>query len=332
MAKISVIIPVYRVEGQIAECIRSICRQSLPPYEIILVDDATDDGSMAVAGKVLAEFPSQRALLLHHDRNRGISAARNTGLDAATGDYVLFADSDDELMPDALERLSAPLSQKDWDVVVGNYIVRGTDRKFPLLLGEEGPIEGNSAVRKAYWRRLWYAMAWNKLFRMDYIRSSGLRFEEGVVHEDELWSVATAFTASSLYIVRADTYVYKIRPGSFVTSEHYEERLQGWEKILQCCRQYVRDLHQETERISNRLLQRLFLLAVEVALPYGEEAFRQNYFRMRAALPDGRWKFLLASRGHWSDIRRDLHWVLPEEAAARRFIRRYNRRYRKPKR
>ena len=103
---ISIIVPIYNVEEFIAECLQSVVAQTYRDYELILVDDCGTDGSMSVA----ARFASHPALegkmrILRHDRNRGLSAARNTGTAAAKGKYVLFLDSDDILAPDCLQLL-----------------------------------------------------------------------------------------------------------------------------------------------------------------------------------------------------------------------------------
>ena len=325
MTKVSVIIPVYRVESQIADCIRSVCSQSRPPYEIILVDDATDDGSMAAADRVLAEFPAQRVLRQVHPENRGISAARNTGMDAATGDYFLFVDSDDELAPDCLERLTAPLSQKAWDMVIGDYTVSGKDLGFPPLEGAEGPVEGNPAIRLDYLRGRWYVMVWNKLLRAEYVRSAGLRFAEGLPYEDNIMSLDIALTAGSMYIVKGPTYIYKIREGSLITGRKRQAMMEKWPAVLERCRRSIRERNAETDRTANSLLQWYFRLGVAEAAPLGREAILQQYHRLRAVFPDGRMRFLLASHGHWGGIRRDLHWILPARIAGIRFERRYFR-------
>ena len=103
---ISIIVPIYNVEEFIAECLQSVVAQTYRDYELILVDDCGTDGSMSVA----ARFASHPALegkmrILRHDRNRGLSAARNTGTAAAKGKYILFLDVDDSLSPEFLQFL-----------------------------------------------------------------------------------------------------------------------------------------------------------------------------------------------------------------------------------
>ena len=104
MLKISILTPVYGVEKYIEQCARSLFEQSYAPIEYIFVDDCTPDKSIGILQSLLKEYPerAQQVRIIHHDRNRGVGAARQTALMAATGDYLLFADSDDMLPEDAV--------------------------------------------------------------------------------------------------------------------------------------------------------------------------------------------------------------------------------------
>lgn len=95
--KISIIIPVYRVENYISRCCKSLFGMRFQDVEYLFVDDATPDGSIAVIESVLNEYPHRKAhvRLLTHSQNRGVACARNTGIEAATGEYIAFVDADD---------------------------------------------------------------------------------------------------------------------------------------------------------------------------------------------------------------------------------------------
>lgn len=101
---ISIIVPIYNVKDYVKDCIDSIQNQTYKDYEVILVDDCGRDDSVAIAENMLKEG-HVNYLILHHDHNRGLSAARNTGFAKAKGEYVLFVDSDDTLSLDCLENL-----------------------------------------------------------------------------------------------------------------------------------------------------------------------------------------------------------------------------------
>lgn len=219
---ISIIIPVYNVEQYIERCLDSVLNQTYRNIEVIIVDDCTPDRSMEKARQCIDKSPLSKDLqfiYLKHDHNRGLSAARNTGMDAATGEYIYFLDSDDEITPDCVERLSEPLKEELYDLVVGNIRTIGNDTLHDLLSLKlsDGEVLRKAAIQKTYHKQ-WNMMAQNKLYRTEFLRKEGLTFMEGLIHEDELWSLQIACTAHSLRAVANYTYLYYIRPGSITTS------------------------------------------------------------------------------------------------------------------
>ena len=216
--KISIIIPVYNVEPYVEDCLSSIATQTYKgEIECIIVNDCTPDNSCEVIERFMNGYSGDIDFkLVHHTRNRGLSAARNTGIDTATGDYIYFLDSDDEITPNAIELLVAPLEQHKYDFVIGDYTTIGSDIKFPPLYLEQGAIMSNTEISKQFLREQWYVMAVNKLCNLDYMRREKLYFKEGLTNEDELWSFQLAYTAQSMYVVKEKTYLYKVRETSIM--------------------------------------------------------------------------------------------------------------------
>lgn len=115
--RLSVIVPVYGVERYIARCAKSVLEQRYQDKEIIFVDDASPDNSMAVLQEVLEHFPEQHVTILRHSVNRGLAAARETGIEAATGEYIVSLDGDDYLAPNSLELLANEAQKTNADIV-----------------------------------------------------------------------------------------------------------------------------------------------------------------------------------------------------------------------
>lgn len=115
--RLSVIVPVYGVETYIARCAKSLLEQTYADKEIIFVDDASPDQSVAVLEEVLKDYPKESVTILHHAKNRGLAAARKTGLEAAKGEYVVSVDSDDYLEPEALTVLAAKAEETNADII-----------------------------------------------------------------------------------------------------------------------------------------------------------------------------------------------------------------------
>ena len=184
--RISVIIPIYNVRDHVRACIHSVAAQTLPAFEVILVDDGSTDGSGDAA--VEATNGDLRFRLISQD-NAGLGAARNTGLAAATGDFIAFVDSDDRLMPDYLLCLWETLEQtgSDWVAcAIQSCDADGTGSQHSAIHGQAS-ISLHIAPRR-YSFDSWsdvivhFPSAWNKLYRRSLIE--GLQFDEGTWFED----------------------------------------------------------------------------------------------------------------------------------------------------
>src|SRR5690606_21510641 len=123
---LSVLVPVYGVERWIRQCMESVLSQADDGVEILVLDDASPDGSMAIVHELQQRHPG-RIRVLEHPRNRGLSAARNSLMDAATGRYFWFLDSDDVLLPGAIERLRGVVAREAPDLVLCDFRVQRED-------------------------------------------------------------------------------------------------------------------------------------------------------------------------------------------------------------
>lgn len=123
MYKVSVITPVYNVERFIEKCARSLMEQTLDSIQYIFVDDYSKDNSISVLNDVISEYPDRKKdiIIVNHEKNRGLSATRNTGIALATGEYVIFCDSDDWVDSDMYEKLYTEAVKADNDVVCCDY-------------------------------------------------------------------------------------------------------------------------------------------------------------------------------------------------------------------
>lgn len=213
---ISVIIPVYNVAPFVENCLKSVVNQNFENLEIIIVDDCGSDESM----DIVRQFTSSHTgnfIFLKHEKNRGLSAARNTGVEHAKGDYVFFLDSDDELIENAIPTFVAYLQKYGGvDFLIGNYIVEGPFKYKPLL---SSPILlEKSEILKSYLSGDWYVMACGKLINRDFFVRNSLWFEVGRLHEDELFSFHLALSASKMVIVQSAVYKYIIHSTGSITA------------------------------------------------------------------------------------------------------------------
>lgn len=239
--KVSVVIPVYNVEPYMADCLRSVMRQTYAgPMECIVVDDCGKDRSVEVAAQLIAEYKGPIVFrILRHEQNRGLSAARNTGMDAANGEYVFFIDSDDWISDDCIERLAKPLQEGKVDIVVGDYEMIGKQlyKKTEMPIAE-GRHEENG-VTNTFCDVIVYPMVWNNLYRRNFLMDNNLRFEEGKVHEDNIFAFDISCIHKVFYIVKAVTYFYRIRENSIMTDDNKRRKIEDCVRVLDSVKKRV---------------------------------------------------------------------------------------------
>lgn len=220
MTKISIIIPVYKVEQYIESCLCSVINQNFKGGELecIIVNDCTPDKSMEIVYRILASYEGAiQFKVIHHKVNKGLSAARNSGVKLATGEYVYFLDSDDILAKQAIGSMSPLCEEGKPDVVIGDFEETGICNKI-----DESNISASNSIDQEYIFNSFisgnlYEMAWNKLVKKEFFLRYNLWFREGIIHEDTLWSFFLFYYCTSLKICSEKTYKYRIRDNSIMT-------------------------------------------------------------------------------------------------------------------
>ena len=223
MPAISVIVPMYNVEAFIGECIASLRNQTFSYFEAVCVDDGSTDGTLAAARAAAA---GDTRFVFVQRENGGLSAARNTGRDAATGEYVCFLDSDDYYEPLTLEGLYMAASSYDLDVVDFSahcvYETRQAFEQHEESYDHRTPIEGvlsGPELFTEYWRKREYTSpAWLHFVRRSLLVEADLRFCEGLLHEDELFTPMLYAHAKRAMFLDEQWYCHRIREGSIMTN------------------------------------------------------------------------------------------------------------------
>lgn len=309
---ISIIIPIYNVSGYIENCLESVRKQSYPDLEIILVDDCGTDNSMEIVQEYLKRHTFGKLEIMRHTHNQGLSAARNTGLEAATGDYVYFLDSDDELVEDSISIMTASVTKQRYDFVIGNYIVVGSDKKYPTLTLSTGALQDNKEILNAYAEGKWYMMAWNKLCRRDFLLANKLFFEEGVLHEDVIWSFKLACKASSMYVIQNPTYKYTIRTASIMTGTSIERDARQYIKVFEMITQFVVSEGRQQAQNEYVLLEgRKSTLLFSLLQRNEYELYNRYYPYLYKMSPVSPWTAFKNKTIGVKYLLRDFHYMLP---------------------
>lgn len=216
---ISVVVPVYQAERWLCRCVDSLLAQTYAATDIILVDDGSPDSCGALCDKYAVQESRIRVI---HQKNRGLSAARNAGTAAAKGEYITFVDSDDWVEPDLIERLWYALDQEKADVAVCGYRIEPGGRTQGRMDGTYKVFDAEQALEALCYQKCMETSAWAKLYRTE--AAKRFLYPEGRLFED----IATTykFLANARRVVICDQalYHYWQHPESIMARPFHENR------------------------------------------------------------------------------------------------------------
>lgn len=233
MAKVTVIIPVYNTSRYLEECVDSVRGQTLRDVEIICVNDKSTDDSGAKLAKIANEDPRIRVITL--EKNVGLGPARNVGIEASHGEYVLFLDSDDRLRLDAVRRLYDKAESDNLDILFfcamsffdskDVQVSHGTyDGYYRMTSDRAAPKSGADMFCDLVESDEYRASACMQLIRREHLLSNSLRFLP-IVHEDEPFTLKSILAAKRVARVNDEFYERRVRDGSIMTTPAFRNIL-----------------------------------------------------------------------------------------------------------
>ena len=237
MPAISVIIPVYKVEPYLDACVSSVVGQTFSDLEILLVDDGSPDRCPELCDAWAKKDPRVRVI---HQENGGLSAARNTGIEATTGEFLAFVDSDDMLEPGALRRAWEAQQACQADLVIFN-LVYVDEHNHPLPAPDFSGFRDEILTADEVWQRyfalaeqkIYYVVAWNKLYRRELFKT--LRYAPGKRYEDQFLLPGLLAQCKTVACLRYVGYRYAQRGGSIMAQGSSRNYLDRSEFLLEWC-------------------------------------------------------------------------------------------------
>lgn len=217
---ISIVVPIYNVESYVEQCIASLTAQTYERLEIILVDDGSKDGSPAICDAWAEKDPR---ITVIHKQNGGLSDARNIGIEAAHGTFLMFIDGDDYILPTMCERLLQLAYQFQADIVVSNFVYiypDGTSRNYRPEVSHQCVCYSGKEAFIEYFKtfRLDFMIAPNKLYNRDlFLCGDGIRFPVGRLGEDAYTSYRILYVANRVAVTSEAFYCYVQRSGSIMS-------------------------------------------------------------------------------------------------------------------
>lgn len=242
MPKVSVIVPVFNVESYIERCARSLFEQTLEDIEFIFVDDCTPDNSINILQKVLMEYPNRipQTYIIHHDVNKGVAAARQSGLRVVSGTYIAHCDSDDWVERNMYEAMYETAYREDADVVVCDYYITDGANGKVKVLGCHSTDITEFLTDCLYQIDSW--SVWNKLVKRD--KYDGIKYPLYSMGDDLVVSIQFLVRSSKLSYCSEPYYNYTINASSItnaMTVEHCERRFYQMKSNVSCLMDVLSD-------------------------------------------------------------------------------------------
>jgi len=273
--KVTVIVPVYKVEKYLPACLDSVLGQSLRELECICIDDASPDR----CGEILDEYAArdERVRVLHLPENHMQGYGRNCGLEMARGKYVYFLDSDDMITPKAMEELYELAERDSLDGIYfdSQVLVESEDlavyaESYIAMRRGEYPdrvMTGQALIELCMKNREWMVYVQRQFWRRDFLLRNELFFPEATEHEDELFSYTAGFLAKRVRYVRKDYFIRRYRKGSVMTRERHPKDFVGYFRIFCRMIEFAHE-HQLTGAAVNDSIYSMFTCVVSFLPEY----------------------------------------------------------------
>jgi len=263
---VSVIVPIYKVEDYLSRCVDSIVNQTYKNIEIILVDDGSPD----LCGKICDDYSLKYSRIrVIHKTNGGLSDARNYGLAAARGKFILFVDSDDYIDLDAIERMVLLAKENTLDIICGDSyrtIVNNSNSTVNRTKLFGGTVEKKVCTGEEYLvecinKKKYSVAVWTRMYSTDLIKTNDLYFKKDLLHEDEIWTPRVLLAAKRVGYIKMPFYHYLIRNNSITQIENRKKHVLD---VLGTCNELEaeynnRPISESNKRILKDYLARLYI-------------------------------------------------------------------------
>lgn len=232
--KVSIIVPVYKVESTISCCIESILGQTYRNIELLLIEDGSPDRS----GAICDQYASDSRVRVIHNTNHGVSYTRNTGLKYATGKYITFCDSDDYYTPDHVEKNITVALKQDSDITISGYYIEQKGKFVSSVHIPSGSMSEDQVIKHIAIDNEFGGFCWNKLYKREVLQ--GIKFPEDLAVLEDMYLLCSAMEkAKKIYYLAEPLYYYCDNKESItrnlkmIYSDHDTvEYIDGYRKIL----------------------------------------------------------------------------------------------------
>lgn len=290
----SIIVPIYNVESYIEKCINSIIKQTYENIEIILVDDESPDKCPQICDNYAK---LDKRIVVIHKKNGGLSDARNKGIEAARGDYIIFVDSDDYIDTHTCELL-LPYTYNAFDIIIGNAIIEGGKANLDHCRKDNSIFSGKDYLIEALKCNMLPMAAWLNIYRREFLTQNNLKFKYKILHEDEQFTPRAILKAKSLICTDICFYHYSIRENSITTKRDKRKNADDFYSTSLELTSIYKDI--DDKWLRNRLLDSLTSKYLSIfqsgmLFRYGKIYYRKIFLLSNTKLPKTYIKMMLYS-------------------------------------
>lgn len=305
--KFSIVVPVYKVEAYLPRCVESLAAQSMDKneLEVLLIDDGSPDG----CGEMCDQYAKQYAFVkAYHKENGGLSSARNYGIEKASGEWIIFVDSDDYVDKDLCEALNEQIKRnRNQDAVVYNGVENEEGVKIRAEFGPPHPVSGKEYLLYHYQNRSLEVEAWLYAYRRKFLIENRLWFKEGILHEDVEFTPRAMLMAKGVVELQQPLYHYMIRSDSISTAKNMEKNIKDLYDTLE---EQVKLAEEQTPELQKwmknaildsylnmvqtaRMDQKKYRPLLDKKFLFGKAATPWNYFRVLVCMCNVHWYCLM---------------------------------------
>ena len=261
--RMSIIVPIYNVEQYIEECLESIYNQNLTDFEVICIDDRGKDKSIQKVQEYVEKNNIKNLQIIEHSENKGLSEARNTGINNAKGKYICFLDSDDKLEKDGIGQLLKNAEEKDLDIVEGK-VIELFETKCNIELGsnllnrkDSKIVSGDEYFSNTIKNNEYLTSAWCRIFKKELLKNK-VYFMPEIKFEDEEFSPRAIIPAKKVQYLNIPFYIYRRRDNSITTNMFKDNKwYTSYLKIIDSLEKYAKQIKNKKsyECLTNRIGQ-----------------------------------------------------------------------------
>ena len=274
--RISIIVPIYNVEQYIEECLDSIYNQNLTDFEVLCIDDRGRDKSIQKVQEYVEKNNIKNLQIIEHSQNKGLSEARNTGINNAKGKYICFLDSDDKLEKGGIAQLLKKAEEEDLDIVEGK-VVELFETKCNIELGtnllnrkDSKIMNGDEYFSNTIKNNEYLTSAWCRIFKKELLENK-VYFMPGIKFEDEEFSPRAIIPANRVQYLNIPFYIYRRRDNSITTDMFKDDKwYTSYMKIIDSLEEYAKKIENKKSYVclKNRIGQ-LALSVLKNPIAYG---------------------------------------------------------------